>query len=112
MAVLYRPVTKQFSNIYDIEPYEGSSKYQEDVKTFPMDVIQAAVVFFWTLSRELVELFPLYSQNLLKDMSQNKTSAPLDNLPESGDGLQLYINLVNQTLLDSMKPQKLNLSNA
>lgn len=100
MAVLYRPVTRKFSNMYDIEPYEGASKYQEEAKTFPMDVVQSAVVFFWNLSNELVEHSPLYFQNLSKGTNQKKTTQLQDNSLKSGAGLEQYSSLVNLMLTD------------
>lgn len=108
MAVLYRPVTRKFSNMYDIEPYEGASKYQEETKTFPMDVVQSAVVFFWNLSNELVEHSPLYFQNLSKGTNQKKTTQLQDNSLKSGAGLEQYSSLVNLMLTDLKKQRNKN----
>lgn len=105
MAVLYRPVTRKFSNMYDIEPYEGASKYQEEAKTFPMDVVQSAVVFFWNLSNELVEHSPLFFQNLSKGTNQKKTTQLQDNSLKSGVGLEQYSSLVNLMLTDLKRQQ-------
>jgi hypothetical protein len=103
MAVLYRPVTRKFSNMYDIEPYEGASKYQEEAKTFPMDVVQSAVVFFWNLSNELVEHSPLFFQNLSKGTNQKRTTQLQDNSLKNGAGLEQYSSLVNLMLTDLKK---------
>lgn len=103
MAVLYRPVTRKFSNMYDIEPYEGASKHQEETKSFPMDVVQSAVVFFWNLSNELVEHSPLFFQNLSKDTSQKKTTQHQGNSLKNGAGLAQYSSLVNLMLTDLKK---------
>ncbi len=108
MAVLYRPVTKKFANIYDIEPYEGASKYQEEAKDFPMDVVQAAVVFFWTLSNESLEHSPLYFQNQSKGTSQKKTSQLQDSLLKNGAGLEQYTNLASLMLTDLKKLRNKN----
>ena len=108
MAVLYRPVTRKFSNMYDIEPYEGASKYQEEAKTFPMDVVQSAVVFFWNLSNELVEHSPLYFQNLSKGTNQKKTTQLQDNSLKSGAGLEQYSSLVNLMLTDLKRQRNRN----
>ena len=108
MAVLYRPVTRKFSNMYDIEPYEGASKYQEETKTFPMDVVQSAVVFFWNLSNELVEHSPLYFQNLSKGTNQRKTTQLQDNSLKSGAGLEQYSSLVNLMLTDLKRQRNRN----
>ena len=56
MAVLYRPITKEIKEggLYQIEDYEGSSKYGELMKHAPASVLQSALLFFYTLNNELL----------------------------------------------------------
>jgi uncharacterized protein YeeX (DUF496 family) len=54
MAILFRPVTKSdgFGN-YEIETYEGTSKYADEMKGISMDYVSGVLVFFCHLSNEL-----------------------------------------------------------
>ena len=81
MAVLYRPVVATFGNRYEIEKYEGSDKYAEQMKEMPLDVTIGAMLFFWTLGKDL-SVASLTS--LARDEEMNLT--PLLNFLKSGDG--------------------------
>ena len=96
MAVLYRPVTQKSGKRYDIEPYESATKYCDLMKEAPMDVVMGAVLFFWTLGKELLmaTLISLESHKALK-------SSPLKaNSQTDGDGIQHSIALLKVTLDD------------
>jgi hypothetical protein len=84
MAVLYRPVVATFGNRYEIEKYEGSDKYAEQMKEMPLDVTIGAMLFFWTLGKDL-SVASLTS--LAKEEEMNLT--PLLNFLKSGDGSHL-----------------------
>lgn len=86
MAVLYRPVVATFGNRYEIEKYEGSDKYAEQMKEMPLDVTIGAMLFFWTLGKDL-SVASLTS--LAKDEEMNLT--PLLNFLKSGDGFPSII---------------------
>ena len=81
MAVLYRPVVATFGNRYEIEKYEGSDKYAEQMKEMPLDVTIGAMLFFWTLGKDL-SIASLTS--LAKEEEMNLT--PLLNFLKNGDG--------------------------
>lgn len=81
MAVLYRPVVATFGNRYEIEKYKGSDKYAEQMKEMPLDVTIGAMLFFWTLGKDL-SVASLTS--LAKEEEMNLT--PLLNFLKSGDG--------------------------
>jgi hypothetical protein len=81
MAVLYRPVVATFGNRYEIEKYEGSDKYAEQMKEMPLDVTIGAMLFFWTLGKDL-SVASLTS--LAKEEEMNLT--PLLNFLKNGDG--------------------------
>jgi hypothetical protein len=81
MAVLYRPVVATFGNRYEIEKYEGSDKYAEQMKEMPLDVTIGAMLFFWTLGKDL-SVASLTS--LAKEGEMNLT--PLLNFLKNGDG--------------------------
>ena len=98
MAVLYRPVTARLANRYDIEEYEGTSKYADVMKAAPLDVAIGAMVFFWTLGRDL-SLASLTS--LAKEKQMNL--APLRNLLKNGVGF-LYTTNSLAEMLSNLKP--------
>lgn len=54
MSVLFRPVSKTdaFGN-YSIEAYDASLERIEIMKKAPMNVVNGALVFFWSLAKEL-----------------------------------------------------------
>lgn len=95
MAVLYRPVTQKAGKRYDIEPYESATRYCDTMKEAPMDVVMGAIVFFWTLGKELLMAmtnsleFQARKNTLLNRSSQN-----------DGDGIQHSIALLKVTLDD------------
>jgi hypothetical protein len=56
MAILFRPVAEQVGTYYNLKPYDsdGVAKYLHAVEALTMDRIQGALLFFSTLSAELV----------------------------------------------------------
>ena len=54
MAVLFRPIVKSdsFGN-YSIEPYDASLDRIKAMDDVPMNIVNGAMVFFWSLAREL-----------------------------------------------------------
>lgn len=83
MAVLYRPVTLQKGDRYQIEEYtakEDTGKF----KDMPLDVVMGSLVFFWSLSSELLQTTLKY---LAKEMEGKLTTQQRQALEESGVGI-------------------------
>lgn len=55
MAVMYRPITTEVRDTYEIEEYEGSDKYSEIMKRASMADIVSSMVFFYHLANELLK---------------------------------------------------------
>jgi hypothetical protein len=54
MSVLFRPIVKSdsFDN-YKIAPYDADPERIEIMKGVPMNIVNGAMVFFWSLAKEL-----------------------------------------------------------
>lgn len=98
MAVLYRPVTQKSGKRYEIEPYETATKYCDLMKEAPMDVVMGAVLFFWTLGRELLMATLTSLEKHPKIISPLKGSSQND-----GVGTQLSIPSLKVMLDDLMR---------
>jgi len=68
MAVLYRPVKDKKNDIYIIDAYDGDIRLRtEEMKQMSAQQVQSALVFFYTLGKELSEILPLYLMERLKE---------------------------------------------
>ncbi len=83
MAVLYRPITLQKGDRYQIEEYTAKED-TEKFKDMPLDVVMGSLVFFWSLSSELLQITLKY---LAKEMEGNLTTQQRQALEESGVGI-------------------------
>ena len=101
MAVLYRPVTKSYKELYSIEKYEGSSKYSDTMKDLPLGIASAAVVFFYHLSNALAKASPASFLSMTE--KSKMTSAQKEYFPKNGDGLRVYTRWLMETLPSIMK---------
>ena len=79
MAVMYRPVTRKFKDVYDIEKYNGTDN-KEIFKNAPISVYLGAQVFFWNLTNDLLRLMPQYLEKEL-------TAEQIADLERNGVGL-------------------------
>ena len=85
MSVLYRPVTEKDGKNYSIEAYgiSDSRMRAEKFKKMKASEVNSALVFFWTLGKELLMTLPSFL------MEQNKKileKAQMNNLQTSGVG--------------------------
>ena len=65
MAILFRPVvSKDITGNYKIAKYNGSEEYAETMKDTPLNIVNGALVFFLSLSRELKKAIQKFSQGL------------------------------------------------
>jgi hypothetical protein len=87
MAVCYRPITEKFSNMYQTEKYEGADKYRQSLVNMPAGIALGAVLFFWTLSKELLSA----TQTFLQTSPQAETLSQGLTSHKSGDGMQALI---------------------
>jgi hypothetical protein len=79
MSVLYRPITKKVSEFYQIEAYDGDESKAELFKDVRMDVVTGAILFFWSLSKELLNNILSHLES--KSMREGKS---LEEVLESG----------------------------
>tara|TARA_R110001599_G_scaffold47993_1_gene138595 strand:+ start:307 stop:984 length:678 start_codon:yes stop_codon:yes gene_type:complete len=87
MAVLFRPVVKDFEEGYTIEAYDGEIEERTKIfKTMKAKQVQSALVFFWSLGSELLLILKSFSiQEHLKEQLKDLTEI----LQENGDGSEL-----------------------
>lgn len=86
MAVMYRPITRKFKDVYDIEKYNGTDN-KEIFKNAPISVYLGAQVFFWNLTNDLLKLMPQYLEKEL-------TAEQIADLEKNGVGLSQLSELV------------------
>ena len=68
MAVLFRPIKEKKNDIYVIDAYDGDIRLRtEEMKKMSAQQVQNALVFFYTLGKELSEILPLYLMEQLKE---------------------------------------------
>ena len=92
MAVMFRPITKEKGDKYEIEPYVSNITYADVMKFAPLDVVLGAKVFFWNLKRELLRGTIVYLEEQVKQMSiQHK-----HNSTKNGDGTTHYTHLLEE----------------
>ena len=80
VGVLYRPITKEKGNLYEVEPYNGTDGYSD----FPLDVALGATLFFYRLSNKLLKSTP----TSLEGVKEMGTYPPPPTLARSGDGME------------------------
>jgi hypothetical protein len=99
MAVLYRPITNKLGNKYQIEEYKGSITYAEVMRHAPLDVVLGAMVFFYNLGNDLLKS----TINYLEKNQEVQDILTKHNLENVGDGIQVSMLLLKETLEDLMK---------
>ena len=105
MNALYRPIsdvriTKRFEQ-YQLCEYDPSLKSQELMKEMPLDIVLSAKVFFYNLGNELLNHSLLYLQGLKKT---NKDLQEENSSLLSGDGINRFMHLQEEMLLELKKP--------
>jgi len=80
VGVLYRPITKDKGNLYEVEPYNGTDGYSD----FPLDVALGATLFFYRLSNKLLKS----TQTSLEVPKEMAAYPPPPTLARSGDGME------------------------
>jgi hypothetical protein len=99
MAVLYRPIINKIGNKYEIEEYKGSITYADVMKHAPLDVVLGSMVFFYNLGNDLLKS----TVNYLEKNQQVRDILTKQNLENAGDGIQVSMLLLKETLEDLMK---------
>ena len=99
MAVLYRPITNKMGNKYQIEEYKGSITYADVMRHAPLDVVLGAMVFFYNLGNDLLKS----TVNYLEKNQEVQDILTKHNLENVGDGIQVSMLLLKETLEDLMK---------
>lgn len=107
MAVLFRPIEKKLSNQYIIEDYEGSHVYSDVMKDMPLSVVLGSMVFFYNLTKELLNYIPNYLENQISKEQMIEV-----DLQENGEVILNSIRLLKETLQDLIPSQNINYTNA
>jgi hypothetical protein len=99
MAVLYRPITNNLGTKYNIEEYKGSVTYADVMRHAPLDVVLGAMVFFYNLGNDLLSS----TINYLEKNQEVQNILNKHNSENGGDGIQVSMLLLKETLEDLMK---------
>jgi hypothetical protein len=84
MSVLYRPITLERDNKYQIEEYKGGDN-AEEMKQMPLDVVMSSMVFFYRLNNELLQTTLNY---LNQELPKGLTTEQRQTLAKNGVGIK------------------------
>lgn len=85
LSVLYRPITIQIGDKYEIEPYKGTLR--PEFRDVSVNVAYGSQLFFWNIGNDLSNYILRYLRGAAK---KQMTSDSV----KSGDGLQRFIHYV------------------
>jgi len=94
MAVLYRPITINKKERYQIEEYNGLDN-SDIMKKMPLNVVMGSMVFFYNLNNELLKITLKYLERQTKT---NLTSHQKAILQKNGVGISRYMGLLAEML--------------
>jgi hypothetical protein len=103
LAVLYRPVTQTFKQLYAIEEYETTAKYSEAMKKLPLEVVYGALGFMFRLGMDLSKatLQSMVNSKEIQSLLHQKSSSLND-----GDGTASFMPLQMVVSLALTQSQK------
>lgn len=101
MTVLYRPITKQSGDTYEIEPYDGKLLDKDKMSEMPLSVVFGAQVFFYNLMNELLRCIPNYLEREMKKEMKKETQGHL--IKKNGEDMMRVIALLKETSEGLMK---------
>tara|TARA_R110001592_G_scaffold51927_4_gene159396 strand:+ start:1692 stop:2351 length:660 start_codon:yes stop_codon:yes gene_type:complete len=93
MNVLYRPITVNNKNRYNIEDYKESDN-TELFKDMPLNIAMGSLVFFWNLNSELLQITLKYLNQEAKKMNMDQRLA----LERSGVGINQSMDSLRRML--------------
>ena len=94
MAVLFRPIVKHHKDLYEIEEYTGTAKYEEHMKYMPAGIALAARLFFYRLGMKLSKHTILSS---LKAMTpEERLQAERSFLDKNGVGINQFMHSLEE----------------
>lgn len=103
MAVMYRPITGTYKNLYHIEDFEDVDKHKDIMAFAPISAYLGSKVFFCNLLSELLESFQIF----LISGSQEVTDLELI-LEKSGVGINQFIQSLEE--ISTTLKKQLNLT--
>ena len=66
-SVMFRPIVKEFGELYTIDGYEASTEMHHIMKQAPVGIISAAIVFFYNIAKELLTASQDFSKEEKKE---------------------------------------------
>ena len=99
MCVLFRPVTYENKNNYLIEQYDGADKY--DMRNMTLDIVFGALVFFYHLKTELLNII----LNYLAHNTDDRLPHQIRDFLKNGDGINPSMDWHRGMSVDLMKLQ-------
>ena len=99
IGIMYRRITGEFKNKYEIEDYDSDKIDFEIFKDVTLDIVLPALVFFYHLGTELLTVLPRFLEEEVNKMNIQKST----NSGKSGDGINASIHSLKETLPDLMK---------
>jgi hypothetical protein len=104
MSAMYRPITKSFGNMYEIEKFQGD-KFAEEFANIKMDCVIGSLVFFWSLRIELLNNILDYSTKILTTTDNSevaelfkKSGVGIIQLSDLQKEISLTLNEQNQSI--------------
>lgn len=85
-SVMFRPIVKEFGELYTIDGYEASTEMHHVMKQAPVGVISAAIVFFYNIAKELLKASQDFSS---QEKAEAMTILEKLNLQRNTGGLTL-----------------------
>jgi hypothetical protein len=85
-SVMFRPIVKEFGELYTIDGYEASTEAHHIMKQAPVGIISAAIVFFYNIAKELLKASQDFSN---QEKEEAMTILEKLNSQRNTDGLTL-----------------------
>lgn len=108
MSILYRKITKRFKNKYQIEQYTANEYDEYNMKDVSLSIAVSAQVFFYALTRDLLQAIPSYISRIAED---NKGQISKEHLQQIGEHMDNYLHLHREMFAVSTKLQNLTFTN-
>tara|TARA_R110000803_G_scaffold6296_4_gene20432 strand:+ start:2504 stop:3154 length:651 start_codon:yes stop_codon:yes gene_type:complete len=96
MSVLFRPIDKKNNRKqYSIQQYNGTSEHRDVMEHMPLDIVLGAQLFFYRLTKALLNAIPNYLERVV---AHNKQQTQVAITNEHGETMTSCLHSLRETL--------------